>query len=173
MARNSFRNSFAASIPVIPAFANSWGNRPCSVPNSRSLRLRGLRRVPGDHLDPQLRHRPAELGIRVALVHLPARLRHVPVVRAPVRVQAVEQPPRLHRLAHPRKLDQVPSSFTKNPGSTSPVASSIATTRFHDSPGTHACVEASWCSTCPAAGFRTRRSRCGPFLLPLFTRPAS
>ena len=60
----------------------------------------GLRRIRRDHLDARLGHRPPEPG-RVVLVHLPARLRRVPVVGAPVRVQAVEQPLRLHRLPHP------------------------------------------------------------------------
>ena len=51
----------------------------------------------------------------------------------------------------PRRLGHVPSSSTKNPESTSPVASSIVTTRSHRSPGTHSCVEASWCSIIPTA----------------------
>ncbi|MYA63755.1 MAG: hypothetical protein F4139_12825 [Gemmatimonadetes bacterium] len=49
----------------------------------------------------------------------------------------------------PRKLDQVPSSPTKNPESTSLVASSSVTTRSHDSLGTHSCVEASWVQHLP------------------------
>ena len=38
--QNAARNALAASISVIPAFASSCGSRPCSVPNTRSLRPR-------------------------------------------------------------------------------------------------------------------------------------
>ena len=61
-----------------------------------------LRRVGRDHLDPEPRHRPTELG-RVVPVHLAPRRRRVPVVRAPVRVQRTEQALRLDRLPRPPK----------------------------------------------------------------------
>ena len=66
-----------------------------------------LRRVGGNHLHPELAHGPPELR-HTHPVHLAPRLGRVPVVRAPVGVQARRQPPPLDDLRHPPKARRSP-----------------------------------------------------------------
>lgn len=66
-----------------------------------------------NHLNPELLHREAKLGVMVP-IDLDAGLGRVPVVTAAICVEAQEQP-RASMTSHtPRRLEAVPSSSTKN-----------------------------------------------------------
>jgi hypothetical protein len=78
----------------------------------------------------------------------PASLGRLEVVAATIGVERAEQPCCATTSRTPRRLDAVPFSSTRKAEYSAPVASSIVTTRscLPPSPGSQACVEASWCS---------------------------